>query len=113
MNYKNAFKCKKCPESNKEDGCPAWNEIIMTNSQSGETKIQSGCFYQMMPALLVESMKSSNVAASTHAEVRNDIARGFAQIAGAMPGFVEALAENIENTEKDDEVVAITAGSED
>lgn len=111
MNYKNAFKCKKCPESNKEDGCPAWNEIIMTNSQTGNQKIQAGCFYQMMPALLVESMKSSNVAANTHAEVRNDIARGFAQIAGAMPGFVEQLAENIEKGEEV-EVVAIAPGSE-
>lgn len=110
MNYKNAFKCKKCPQSNKEDGCPAWNEIIMTNAQTGAQKIEGGCFYQMMPALLVESMKSSNVSANTHAEIRNDVAKGFAQIAGAMPGLVEVLAENIEKEEK---LVPIAAGNEE
>lgn len=100
MNYKNAFKCRKCPESNKEDGCPAWNEIILTNNQTGEQKIEAGCFYQMMPSLLVESIKSSNVAAATHSDIKNEVARGYATLAKAMPEFVEALAGSLDEEQK-------------
>jgi hypothetical protein len=100
MNYKNAFKCKKCPRSNKEDGCPAWNEVIMTNTQTGEQKIDSGCFFQMMPSLLCESIKASNVSTNTHADIKTEVAKGFSLIAQTIPGFVEALADTIESTEK-------------
>lgn len=107
--YKNAFKCKKCPQSNKEDGCPAWNEIIMTNPTTGEQKVEGGCFYQVMPMLLIESIKSSNVSASTHADIKTEVGRGFARIAQAMPGFVAALAETIDDDEGD--MVVITEGN--
>jgi hypothetical protein len=106
--YKNAFKCKKCPQSNKEDGCPAWNEIIMTNTTTGEQKVDGGCFYQVMPKLLIESIKSSNVSANTHADIITEVGKGFARIAQAMPGFVAALAETID--EDEDEVVVLTEG---
>jgi hypothetical protein len=112
MNYKNAFKCRKCPQSNKEDGCPAWNEIIMTNPQTGETKVEADCFYKMMPALLVESIKSANVATSTHADIRNEVGKGFAAIARAMPHFVASLAATIEEPE-DDAMLSIVGGSKD
>lgn len=112
MNYKNAFKCRKCPQSNKEDGCPAWNEVIMTNSQTGETKVEAACFYTMMPALLVESIKSANVATNTHASIRTEVGKGFAAIAKAMPSFVQALAETVED-EADDNVVSLVEGSKD
>jgi hypothetical protein len=113
-NYKNAFKCKKCPKSNKEDGCPAWNEIIMTNSQTGEQRIEAGCFYQILPALLVESIRSSAVATNTQASVKNEIARGFATMARAMPGFVEAIAETVgDGDENEVKVEVLTAEVED
>lgn len=108
--YKNAFKCKKCPQSNKEDGCPAWNEIIMTNPTTGEQKVDGGCFYQVMPALLVESIKSSNVSANTHADIKTEVAKGFATIAKAMPGFVAALAETVE---EDGETLVLNEGKVD
>ena len=107
--YKNAFKCKKCPQSNKEDGCPAWNEIIMTNPTTGEQKVEGGCFYQVVPQLLIESIKSSNVSASTHADIKTEVGKGFARIAQAMPSFVAALAETLDDDDKDG-LVVITEG---
>jgi hypothetical protein len=112
MNYKNAFKCRKCPQSSKEAGCPAWNEIIMTNPQTGETKVDADCFYKMLPALLIESIKSANVATNTHADIRKEIGRGFAAIAEAMPRFVESLAETIEESDKDNALVSIEGSSD-
>ena len=52
--YKKAFKCHECPEKNGEEGCPAWNEIIMTNIQSGEDKIVKGCFDILQDALPID-----------------------------------------------------------
>lgn len=107
MNYKNAFKCGECPQSGKENGCPAWNEVIMTNPQSGETKIEAGCFYRVLPALLIESIKASNVSAQTHAQQNTEVARGFALMAQSMPGFLEALAAG-----EAEEVRTITPGED-
>ncbi len=93
MNYKNAWKCHKCPQSSKEDGCPAWNEVVMTNVQSGETKVVKGCHFQLMPSIMVESIKASDVSASTYAAIKNEIARGYVAIANALPGFVKQLTD--------------------
>lgn len=91
--YKKAFKCQECPESNGEDGCPAWNEIIMTNIQSGEDKIVKGCTFQLMPFILTEAIKASNTSANTFSAIKNEIARGYSLIAQALPGFANRLAE--------------------
>lgn len=96
QNYKKAFKCSKCPQSNDENGCPAWNEIIMTNVQTGEDKLVKGCNFQLLPFLITESIKASNVSSNTSADIKNEVAKGFAALAGSLPGFVEKLAESIE-----------------
>lgn len=94
--YKNAFKCDNCPESNGEEGCPAWNEIIMTNIQTGEDKIVKGCNFQLMPFIMTEAIKASNTSASTFAAIKNEIARGYSLIAQALPGFAKKLTEKTE-----------------
>jgi hypothetical protein len=79
----------------------------MTNTTTGEQKVDGGCFYQVMPKLLIESIKSSNVSSNTHADIKTEVGKGFARIAQAMPGFVAALAETIDD---EDEVVVLTEG---
>ena len=93
MKYKNAFKCHKCPEQNREEGCPAWNEIIMTNVQSGEEKIVKGCNFQLMPLIMTEAIKASNTSTDTFAAIKNEIARGYFAIAEAMPEFTKRIVE--------------------
>jgi len=100
LNYKNAWKCKNCPQSNKEDGCPAWNEVILTNPSTGEQKIEAGCFFQVMPMLQIESIKASKVATNTAADIKNEIARGYSVIAQSIPEFVNTMAESIEDEMK-------------
>jgi hypothetical protein len=99
MKYKNAFKCDNCPEKTGEEGCPAWNEIIMTNIQTGEDKIVKGCNFQLMPFIMTEAIKASNTSASTFASIKNEIARGYSLIAQALPGFAKRLAEKTEEPE--------------
>ena len=40
--YKNAFNCKKCPQSAEEDGCPLWWEQLWKDQVSGEQLINKG-----------------------------------------------------------------------
>jgi hypothetical protein len=95
MKYENAFKCHECPESSGETGCPAWNEIIMTNLQSGEDKIVKGCNFQLMPFIMTEAIKASHTSANTFAAIKNEIARGYSVIAEAMPEFAKRLAATV------------------
>lgn len=72
MNYKKAFKCSKCPQSNGEDGCPMWWEIVLKNDV-GETKILKQCGYQTLPELIVEGIKSADHSAAASYEARNQV----------------------------------------
>ncbi len=94
-NYKNAFKCSECPQSNNENGCPAWNEVVMTEAQSGEQKIVKGCTFQLLPWIMTEAIKASNVATGTAANIKNEVAKGFALVASAVPGLVENMAKRL------------------
>lgn len=75
MSFKNAFKCKACPESNSEQGCPCWTELIMENSDTGEKKTEKGCYFQMMPKLMLESVKAANVSSEHACQMRNGFQR--------------------------------------
>ena len=99
MKYQNAFKCENCPEKSGEEGCPAWNEIIMTNIQSGEDKIIKGCNFQLMPFIMTEAIKASNTSANTFSSIKNEIARGYSVIAEAMPEFAKRLAATVTKEE--------------
>lgn len=97
--YKNAFKCHKCPQSNNENGCPAWNEVIMSNTKSGEEKIVKGCTFQLLPWIMTEAIKASHTATSTAADMKNEVAKGFAVMATAMPQLISAIGDSIEDGE--------------
>lgn len=56
-----------------------------TNVATGEERPISGCFYQVMPRLMVEVIKASNRPAAAIESTRNEIATGFARLAGVMP----------------------------
>ena len=83
--YKNAFKCSKCPQSNGQDGCPAWVEIMQTNTATGEERLHKDCLFQQLPHLMVEVVKASNRPAAAVEEARNEIANGFNQLNQVMP----------------------------
>lgn len=70
MKFLKAFKCHKCPENNTEQGCPAWMELTLTNPE-GAIKIQKGCFYILLPVMLIEVIKASNRPAAAIESMRN------------------------------------------
>jgi hypothetical protein len=84
MNYKNAFKCHKCPQRNDELGCPAWVEYVETNVASGEERITRDCLYQSLPKMLIEVIKASNRPAAAIESTRNQITAGLKEIANKI-----------------------------
>lgn len=85
MNYRNAFKCRKCPQSNKEDGCPAWINIVMTNDQTGQQKIEEGCSHQLLPLMLIETMRSAEHTTAAAYDMRNKVVEAVQQHMIAQP----------------------------
>lgn len=82
MQFKNAFKCKNCPESSNRDGCPCWWEIPWENAETGEIQMRKGCILSQDIGLpIVQAVVRAAHIASEHASVvRNSFDNGFAQL---------------------------------
>jgi len=91
MSFKRAFKCNKCPESNSPEGCPCWTELTMVND-GGDHKIDKRCLFQMLPMLMVEVIKASNVSSEHSSVVKNQLADGFSKLAYQV-NYLPALKE--------------------
>lgn len=79
--YSNAFNCQSCPGNSGLNGCPCWTEIVETNLQTGEERINKDCLFRMMPHMLVEVIKASNRPAAEIGRMREEVVKGVAQIA--------------------------------
>lgn len=73
VRYKKAFKCRKCPQNNGENGCPMWWEINMVNPQ-GEVQTTKGCGHTLLPQLLIESIKVNSRVPAAVESLRNVMA---------------------------------------
>lgn len=89
MRYKHAWNCKRCPQRNDENGCPAWVEYTQENPQTGEQRIQKQCLFQALPVFLIESIKAANRPAAAIESTRNELAeqlqQGFGALVQALP----------------------------
>ena len=78
--------CKHCPHP---DGCPAWigpeHGFMETNVQTGDDRLVTGCFYQVIPKLMIHVVKAANRPAAAMQSFRNDVVAGLAQMIQAMP----------------------------
>jgi len=82
--FKNAFKCSKCPESNQEEGCPLWWEIIMTNDVTQEQKIEKGCGYQLLPQMIALTCKQSMHTTYAAYDMRNKVVKNLGKVFSAI-----------------------------
>ncbi|KKM05175.1 hypothetical protein LCGC14_1756780 [marine sediment metagenome] len=80
INYKNAFKCKKCPQSNGMNGCPVWWETVWEQPGT-QPKLIKACGFTQFPLYIIELIKASNRPAATIEEMRNETAIGLEKIA--------------------------------
>lgn len=90
MRYKNAWNCRRCPQRNDENGCPAWIEYTQENAH-GEQRTQKECLFQALPVFLVEVIKASNRPAAAIESTRNELAEQLQQGFGAIGGVMQSL----------------------
>jgi len=80
--------CEKCPHRHDDKGCPCWIDqtagFMRTNIQTGQEDFITGCFYHVIPFLMIEVVKASNRPAAAIESTRNEIANGFTKVAEAL-----------------------------
>lgn len=79
-NYAKAWQCEACPQSNGEQGCPAWSEIIEAHVRTGEERITKDCLFRLLPKMMVEVVKASNRPAAELGEMRAELFKGFSAV---------------------------------
>ena len=98
MKYKNAFKCKDCPESNSENGCPNWWEIIMTNDLN-EQKVEKNCGYQLLPQMIVLMCKQTAHTTYAAYDMRNRVVDSVGKVIQAVHHKLKLPDELLESLE--------------
>jgi hypothetical protein len=88
--YKNAFNCKRCPQSSKEDGCPAWWEQVWTDKANGNQVIKSGCGFTMSQALMVELIQTAHRPAAEISQMKKEVVDGVERATVAVLEFQRA-----------------------
>jgi len=82
--FKNAWKCKKCPETNSEQGCPMWWEVVMKNDETGQTKVEKGCGFQLLPQMMALVSTNSLHATAASYDMRNKVIRNVGKVISAV-----------------------------
>jgi hypothetical protein len=110
--YKNAFNCKKCPQSLDEDGCPVWAEQIWTDKLSGESIINKGCGFALMQHLLVDVVKQAATAPAEISQMRQEVVESVQKATIATLAFHKAKEEALRSSEADGIVLIETNDNE-
>lgn len=92
MNYKNAFTCKKCPQSNNESGCPMWWEFIQTDTTNQREQLTKMCGYQALPLYLIEVIKASNRPAAEIGAMRDEMGGQINHLVNGIQQVPQLLA---------------------
>lgn len=76
--------CKRCPNRYSKVGCPCWitekHGFLETNVQTGEQRVVTGCFYEVIPKLMMHVVQASNRPAAAVESTRNELVRGLDEI---------------------------------
>lgn len=99
LRFANAFKCKKCPETSNENGCPMWWEVILTND-TGAQKVEKGCGYQILPQMLALTCKQAMHTTYAAYDMRNKVVKNVGKVIQAVQQQLN-LALQVEVEEDD------------
>lgn len=89
VRYRNAFKCAKCPNSNGEDGCPAWWEY-----PNAQNQIVKACAFdqKVLMNFLLSAMHESHCAAASADKATNAAAESALASQSALKSSSTAAA---------------------
>ena len=98
--FKNAFNCKKCPQSMEEDGCPLWSEHIWTDKLTGESVVNKGCGFTMMQAMMIDVIKQASTAPEEISQMRKEVVESVQNATVATLQFHRAREQALLNSDK-------------
>ena len=84
LRFTNAFKCKKCPETSNENGCPMWWEVILTNDDTKAQKVLKGCGYQLLPEMLAMTCQQAMHTTFAAYDMRNKVVKNVGKVIQAV-----------------------------
>lgn len=97
-NYKNAFKCHKCPGSNGENGCPMWWEYAQEDDK-GNVRMVKTCGFAELPFFFKHLITAANRPAEEFGKVGNQITKA---VEGIMLSHDRSV-DKIEHADKEHE----------
>lgn len=93
--------CEKCPYRYEAKGCPCWIEpeagFMEKNIQTGEERLVTGCFYQVIPKLMAHMVAAVGQPRAALESWREEMIKGFDLLAKvrrfppALPRSPQAL----------------------
>jgi hypothetical protein len=99
MKFKNAWNCKKCPETSEQpDGCPMWWEMIMTHDVTKEKKLEKGCGFQMLPQLLILNLSETSHCTYAAYDMRNKVVKNMGKVFQALNDKLQLPQDVIDDT---------------
>lgn len=101
--YKNAFNCKKCPESNDANGCPDWWELVETNDATNEQRILAGCArsQQIGAKYMEETMKAARQMTSQFSQFEDLAVNRIGEVAANnLPTLTRAAVAAMRDSKK-------------
>lgn len=88
-------KCKACMFKGEDRPCPCWVDAVegMTeqNAVTGEQRLITGCFYQVIPQLMVHCVKATHRPQAAMEACRNEVNTLRKDLADVMQPIVQAV----------------------
>ena len=80
--------CERCPNRYEKRGCPCWitekHGFMETNIETKEERLVTGCFYEVMPKLMIHVIAAANRPAAAFESLRNEMLLGFQGVAEVL-----------------------------
>ena len=91
--YKEAFKCNKCHEGMD---CPCYVSLLFKNERTQEHKVVEGCIFQLLPILLIETIKVADIHTSAIYQHRNDLLKQLSGVACQMIKTAQLYKQSVQ-----------------
>lgn len=105
-NKNGCFDCDKCPMNSdpaKGRFCVMWWELVISNA-NGESKVEKSCGFRLLPAVLVETLKSADHSAAAAYDMRNQVTSSVDKFLNTAGTLLQHQAQAaIEHKGEDDE----------
>lgn len=88
--------CERCPHRFSPNGCPSWigaDVGLIEENDAGEVRVVTGCYFQVMPRLMIHVIRAANRPAAAMNSLRNEIVGRQNAILGGVGRLMQKAGE--------------------